>query len=458
VTRVLLSRWGVYGIWNDPDPLITTPGLFVKYLWNLRRLRSLEIRIREDNYEQAKWVLEKLGGVKKLFGSLEAFFIDAETEALNIQELFQNKNLLSHLTDLRLSVPFDPTFAEIPLICKNLKSLALDFTQGVDEKPEFRSLLTSMQHLAQLKSLFFIWPDEARNFWGHFKPQSSLRQLTLTFAPFQLVNEGLFGGDTVPKDAVGHWEDIQELDVLKFHVSYEEGDETNFAKQFLTMILKKVRKVHTLRYWIAGSPMSDEPFFVEEVPHLYETLERFEHFLSNWSYEGPLKFDLKVMKPFRKLKEVNLDGCEIIYENVEEIVSLLEENQKEGVLKIQSSSMPDPGWLGETLKKIENIKKFDSDLEILIDLSFTTRYLLDLLEMFFQGIQAVKAIKGLAISLTIFGNDDFSPPVERIREILNKYSEIKNLELLLYSGNDVLRYRRLDGEKRQISISQFRKN
>jgi len=260
---------------------------------------------------------------------------------------------------------------------------------------------------------------------------------------------------------VAHWEDIQELDALTLNVVCHQPENIIFARQFITMILKKVRKIRLLNYQMSGPQLAgDEPFFVEEVPHLYESLEKFEHSLWDWGSQRSAKFDLKIMKLFRNLKELKLGGSSVTYENVEEVVSLMEENQREGdkipTLEIKINSMLDQDWLGETFRSIEKIRREDKALEMLIDLGFKDEDLFDLLERLCQGIQAVKAIKGLVISLTLENNGDVSAlTIEKLREVLNKSGEVHNLKIVLYNASGLLTYSKLEGEKEQFCLHHF---
>jgi len=456
VTRIVLSKWRMHSIENYFDPFISIKERFIRYIGNLRRLKSLEILVKEDNYEETEWVIWKLDEMSRLLKSLETFTIKIENYDLDIQGIFHNKNVFSHVTHLSLPQRFESVFAKIPQMCKNLKSLSLGFRTGIDiwTKPEFLKFLASIKHLDQLKSLLFIWPREAINFWDHFKPQSSLRQLTLSFHASDLINERLFGKNIGPKDAVGHWEDIQELDALAFSVTCQKAEEVIFVRQFITMVLKKVRKLRSLKYYLMCPSANDEPFSVEEVPHLYESLDKFEYSLSDLSPSS--KVDLKMMKPFKNLKELKLQGEHAIYENVEEVVALLEENQKEGetsVLEIKSRTMVDQDWLGDTLKKIEKVKREDKNLEMLFDLRFRDDDLFGLLERLCQDIQAAKTIKGLEISLTLSNEDDYPLPAEKLKEVLKRYNESRNVRIYLYNINASFTYVKIDGEKEQLYMN-----
>ena len=412
VTRIVLSKWRMYSRENYFDPFISIKERLITYIGSLRKLKSLELLVKEDNYEEAEWVIWKLDEMGKLLRRLETLIIKIENYDLDIQGIFHNKNVFSHVTDLNLPTRFDPIFVKISQMCKNLKSLSFGFMTGIDiwTKPQFLNFLTSIQTLIQLKKLFFIWPKNTINFWDHFKPQSSLRQLTLHFHAFDLVNERLFGKNIEPKDVVGHWEDIQELDALTFNISCEKFEELVFVRQFIIMVLKKVRKVHTLKYHLMSPWVNNGPFFVEEIPHLYESLQRFEYLISDWYRDYSSKIDLKMMKPFRNLKELKVEGGNVIYDNVEEVVGEL------SALEVKIRHVADEGWFGETLKKIAEIKRADKDSKMFFDLTFKTSNFVDLLEKLCKDIHAGRTLGGLAICLTLYNDHDVSPlPVERLK-------------------------------------------
>jgi len=447
--RVLLPRWRVDYLMDDNDSFLSIKEPFVSYVWNMRRLKSIEILVAE-NYDKAKWTLEKLNGMKRLLGRLETFIMHVTTDSMNIQELFQNKNVFSHLTGLDLSANFDPVFVQIPQMCKNLESLHLYLQNGMHKSPEFPSFLTSLQNLLNLKNLEFGWPGDAKSVWSSFKPPPALQRLLLRFSASELINEGLLG-----EDVVSHWEDIQALKVLELNASWDTAEEMVFVKQFITMILKKVRRISSLKLWMMTPFAVDVPFFVKDVPHLYESLEKLRISQDDWfpKRDSPTKIDLSIMKPFRNLKKLKLEGNLVAYENVEEAVSLLQEGDKASLLKIKVGSMVDQSWLGETLKKIDSVKKGEKDLKMLFDLNFNSRRYVDILEKVWRGIQEVNFRKGLGICLTIHDSHDNSlMPVERVREILGKYVGICHLEIFLSNEAQSLEFKRLDGERESFCV------
>jgi len=183
-----------------------------------------------------------------LFKRLESLSLDIYAISNNIQELFKNKAFFCHLTGLKLSLRFDPIFAEIPHLCKKLNSFSFNFQSGIDdERPEFRSLLTSMQQLTRLKSLGFSWPTERKNFWSHFKPLPSLEYLLLTVSTHSLINDGFFEKEKL-ENIVSHWENIKELKTLEFTLSCSDFKEFSMGKMFMTKVLKKAQSLKTLKF------------------------------------------------------------------------------------------------------------------------------------------------------------------------------------------------------------------
>jgi len=221
---------------NDSLPI---KKLFVKYLWGFRP-KNLEIILQERNWNQMEWIIERLNKMDGLLRGLETFRMKIENVDLNIEKLFQNQNVFSHLTDLSLSERFDPNFVEISKICKNLKFLSLNLWTASDQRPEFLRLLASIQNLSQLESLDLGWPIHIRHFWSHFQPQASLKNLKVRF---DLRNKGLLGESL--KDLEEYWSERKELDGLEFDIKSSDADDMNFVRFFITAMLKKICKLHS---------------------------------------------------------------------------------------------------------------------------------------------------------------------------------------------------------------------
>jgi len=470
VTRLARPRWDfdyLIGYYND---VLTEKGYFAKYLENMRKLKSIEMLIKDENFDEAKWIIAKLDKMSRMLSGLETFSIKIRTRNQNsLKELFQYKNVFSHLTGLDFPDGFHPIFAEIPQRCKNLKSLSLKLKSTKDKNPEIFTLLTSIQKLAGLKSLDFSLPEDAKLFWNHFKPQSSLRYLALEFNASDLMNEN-------NKDVGSHWEEIKELEILELKILCNTEREITLVRFLTTNILKKIHKLRSLKVLIGGSfdhlslKTYYEPFLVEEVPHLYESLERFEYNQWNSSKED-VKIDLKMkkMELFRKLKEVKLGGEGICFENMDKIVDLLQENQKEErdypTLKINIESRTQSQWLKEPLQKIQKIKRMDRNLKIAINLAFKNdrpgkhwlrndHSLLETLEGSCQDIRTAGTIKGLVICLNLENNDYFGPlPVEDAKRVLKEYAGIRNLNVCLKYPLGSLEYFNTGGEKTQFVVN-----
>ena len=446
VRRLSQSKWKSHRMMSDSEILFYGKERCLDYLCGLRKLKSLEITVNVSNFTKVKWFLENLNGMSKLLDRLETLRIQVKMRNRNVQELFQNKNVLSHLTDLSLFAAFDPIFVEIPLMCKKLNALSLNFQNDVSERPEFLSLLASLK---QLKSIELSWPGDARGFFNHFKPHNSLRCLILNF------NERLFEDKSLLEGS--SWEEIQELDVLGLSISSQRAEDMVFVRSFVTMVLKKICKLKTLRF-VMRSHMDPsqtyEPFFVEEVPHLYESLEEFELSLYDCSRDFR-KFDLKMMNPFRKLKVLRLLGNGILYDNLEGAVSLLEENQKgEDYPVLESTLYLENGrdWLRNTLKKISETKRVDRNLKILLEVNFRSRHYVDILEGMYRDFQTAKAIKGLTVHLICFNSESFPVPVEEVKEFFNRSPKIRNWKVCLDNGSETWEFIKVDGEKEQFFV------
>jgi len=448
---------------NDFENILLVKESFVKYLGNMRKLKHLEILIREDNYSQAKWLINKLNGMNNAFFSrLESLSIDLKTRKMKIQELFQNKTIFSHVTDLNFLVKFDPIFCEVLESCKNLRSLSFDFLNVSDQKPEFLRFLAGILSLSQLKSLEFAWPCEAKHFWNHFKPQPSLRYLKFRFDTPHLIKDGVFDLEAKDQDLVTHWEDIKELDGLEFNIAYVNPTDIILVRFFITKVLKKVRKLGSLKCWMmnpveSNDSLTYEPFLVQEVPHLYESLEKFEYALYNYPIVDSKNFDLKILKPFKGLNVVKLEGNVVFYKNIEEMVSLLEGSQRRyPMLEVRVASKCEPYWVRDTLEKIQKIKIDERDLRIVIELAFHRGPFRKLFEKLCKNIQATKRINGLTISLSFVEYEDsgwFSE--EEVKGVLKKYAEIRNLMVEFGNAEKTLGYITLDGEKEQLWVDTF---
>lgn len=216
-----------------------------------------------------------------------------------------------------------------------------------------------------------------------------------------------------------HWEEINELDALELTIlcsQKTQEEEVHFLRLLITSILKKTQKLRSLKLRIKNPLLISErspkfePFLVKEVPHLYESLEKFEFSIENWiCNDDSTKFDLRIMNPFSHLKEVRLESSGIFFENIEEAIHLLQENQKEGdypTLKVKLKKMTDKDWLGETFKKIEEIKRMDKNLKIVFDLSFQIINHLELAGRLSKDTEIAKTIQGVETIWSIYDERD----------------------------------------------------
>jgi len=437
---------------------------FMGHLRNIRKVKTLEMSPNEANNEGEQWMREKLNGMSQFLNRLDNLTLKLSSNNVNIQELLKNQGLLSNLTSLILSssLKFDHNLVMILQMCKKLRFLSVGLKWGVNN-PEFLEFLTSIQSLPQLVGLEFDLPKGLKKYWSSFKPQTSLRSLKLRLDISDLVKTGLIGNKT--KDILGHWEDIKEFDELEFRTSCKNIDDLIFLRMFITMVLKKVHKVKSFKCFVFSdsedldSSLTSEPFLVEEVPHLYGSLENFEYTLQTASGDRAyLNFDMKRMRVFRNLKEFKLDGNGLYPENIEEIVSLLEENEKEGdfpTLEIKLGSISSSGWLKDAVEKIEKVKRSDKNLKIKLDLKFRTDNFagaeLRFLDELCNAIKSVGFIKGLVAGLGFYARGNITPvSIEALKEVMSKHGEMRNLVVELGYLHIFLQYRKIDGEKEQF--------
>ena len=454
VKRILLGQGKFYyytmSDWDDSLPI---KELFARYLCGMR-LKNLEILIQRYNCDKMEWILERLDKMGGLLSRTENLSIEIRNEDdMKVQKLLQNENVFSFVTHLGLSGKFNMSFAEIPQVCKNLKSLSLSFSTIADNKLEFQKLLSEIRDLPRLESLNFAWPIEIRRFWSHFTPQESLKNLKVRFDVSDLRNEGLFGASL--KDLEEHWGDRKEMTGLEFEIYSKDVEDMLFTRFFITAMLKKINKLRSFKCDIWTPLMGDssvkyEPFLVHEVAHLYESLESFEYVLNDLQYYGYAKLDPKVMKPFKNLKVFKLKGTQVFGENVGEMVNLLQENQG-SVLELGSrlqNMMCSPDWVKETIRKIAEIKRLGSSLKVKIDLSFENCHLVILVKELCEIMTLVKARKDLIVYLTLDNEEVYSNFIEK--EILGKYSDLNNLvavakdqKIKLRFGDMSIRWRKI---------------
>jgi len=458
ITRLALPRRKVEETRiEDLDDFLFSRKFLMKYLGGMRKLKTLEIFLRDSDNEGVKWMQEKLNKMEKALDRLETLRMEIDDINVKIQELSENKNLISRLTGLRISsnmIKFDPSFLRILEICKKLRSLSMGLWSSLDKDPGFPSFLTGLQSLPRLTSLDFFWTGSIKNFWVYFKPQSSLRSLKLRFDVSDMIKN-----NSLSEDLVSHWEDITEMDEIELTLSCGDAQALLFIRMFITMVLVKVRRLHSFKclIWISlyfeDLVMTFEPFFIEQIPHLHESLQKFEFALNNSSYCRDIEFDLKKMKVFRNLKELKLDGKRIVYENVEDMVSLLQENQY-SLLELKSEPGWEPNCLRDTMEKIYKAKRKDRNLKIMIELSFRVDHMggddLSFLGELCSSIQSAGFFQGLFVSLSFVNPDDACYfEADDLQKVISHYGEIRNLTVKMRYFRKTLEYRKMEGEKKQ---------
>jgi len=405
---------------------------------------------------------------------LENIKLMVQSKDLDLHELFENNhNLMSHLTGLEFSWKlgrFDPKLEIIPQMCKNLKylSVGLDrfFTQS---SAKFTQFLVSIQKLPKLESLKLACSKDMKLFWDLFKPQSSLKNLKLHLNFPLMIKEGLFGENIKDRKLekyeglVSHWEDgLNNLEEIDLIFGCSNADEFILLRFFVTIILKKTLKLKSFRCAIyipeLKAIVGYEPFLVEEVAHLYESLERFEAMIISIGSKNCFNFDLKLLKDFKNLKAVKLHGNGLGYGNIEEAVDLLdkEKNRSLAVLELKGREVSDLDleWVKETLKKLSKAK----NMKILMELKEKRDFLQDgdirFLESFCGMIKEARYIKGLEIHLQLFAQRERLSTKEEVKRVLSRYPELRNVVVLMGCFDGSVQFRRIDGEIEQLFIDK----
>ncbi len=84
-------------------------------------------------------------------------------------------------------------------------------------------------------------------------------------------------------------------------------------------------------------------------------------------------------------------------------------------------------------------------------MEFYSNHLVGLFEKLCDDIHSVGIIKGLVLDLSL--NDDTSSsqiPAEKVREVLRKYPEIRNIRVLFSNRGGSINFVKMDGEKEQF--------
>jgi len=249
----------------------------------------------------------------------------------------------------------------------------------------------------------------------------------------------------------------RELDVVEFAVRGNKFEDISLVRSFITKVLKKAHKLRVFKCSIDiplfhNGSLTPERFLIEEVAHLYESLEKFEYTLINWNDTGFTKYDLRVMKPFKNLKEVRLDGDRILYENIEEIVDLLQGNNH-SVLEIEMESLRSTTEGLREMLKTAKIKRVDRNLKVRISLKFKIDNFVGLLDELCAKIESVKTIKGLEIRLSLVALESHAQiPTESLRGALGKYLKIRNWVVEARNRVQLAGCERIAGEKEQFLL------
>jgi len=432
----------------------------IKHLKNLRSLRVLEIYVNKQNSEVAKWILGRLEKMERLLSGLQALKIEIQSPDLKLQEMFQHQRILYYLTGLTFAwiiTKFDPSVTVIPQACQNLRSLKIGFAKFFSKSASFGQFLEDIQKLPKLKGLEFNWSQDGKRFMEYLKPQASLRYLKMGFDVSDMAQE-------VELSEIGelleHWEEIKELESLEFNVECVDNEDIVFTKDFITGIMKKILKLRTFKRKVypvevpKGEAGKYEPFVIEQVPHLYGSLERVTAGIYHpEAQEASVSCDLGMMRPFKRLKKVKVFGNMLSFENVEDVIELMEENSASSVLKI--GGVYAKNRLREMLDRIEKVKRKERNLKIKIDLSLPVGYgksELNYLEGFCSVMKYRKTIDGLVICLNMFEMDRSEPNVEGVKQVLRAYPMVRNFMLRMDYLDGTLEYMKIDGRGEQLFV------
>jgi len=487
ITRVGSQRIADDLIFDDHfmNPLIKNS--FIKYLKGMSKLKELNISVDFKNFKEIKWLFGKLDKMNGLLYALEDIKLEFIENDSAMLKLLQYRNVLHSLTSLKFSgrsVKFDPDICIIPQVCPNLTSLSMGFERFFAEIPGFINFLEGVQRLPKLISLQFSWAKDLKLFWSYFKPQSSLRSLSLSFDASNILPEKLFGTDdrdylleiTKSKDLatnlfadlIKNWDsDIKQLENIEFNITCHQLEDLSLASLLITGVLQKVQKLTCFRYEISKQVkyeldfMDWEPFSIRNVPHLYDSLKKLEIDIENFQLicRPQLSFDLKKLRVFKNLKAIRLVGKEFSKVNIEEAIQIIEENQKKGEypeLELKHIGIDSKG-LRRILDKISTAKRVDKNLKIKLNWYFYNEDdedAIEILEGFYQVMQGVKAIKGLKLELGL-GHLGISPDDLEVKRILREYPEVKNIEVQMNYSSSAIFYFRVDGEKEQFFVYYY---
>jgi len=440
---------------------------FLKHSRNMRSLKILEIDTHGPNFDVLKQLLKKLNRMTGLLGKLEVLKCPLRCDAP--QNIFlQNQKTFSHLTNLHyVLVPskLSQINQAIPQICKNLNSFSFKFDTlshsdpNAAGLPQFPNFITTIQELPKLRSISIQWSGSCpHNFWSNFVPPASLKRFKLHFEA-QDMKKVVFQVSPTHEcvSFFDHWKEIKELDALEFCISCRDGDDMLFTKSFITAMLKKVSRLTSFQCRIdlayEEGTWRYEPFYIEEVSHLYEYLKKFKVIFN--PFESLVRFDFGFLKPFKNLKEIDFKGSPCYLVNIGDAIRLLEGNMKNGefsTLKLDKLRIDSKEELRSLLKKISKAKETQTNLKIILAFGFIIQAGDDEILYLDQFCQVIEAyiINGLEISLDMRYQDYCDCNVDEVKRVLEKYPGLKNFVVEIHYNQAMLQFIKRDGEKEQL--------
>jgi len=430
----------------------------------MRRLKRLKVTVEKDNYEEVKGIAGGLEKMKRLLAQFERLQLYVDGYDMDIQDLFDNKNFMSRLTSLEFQRDFPkwcPSLRNIPLACKNLRYLSLRFKDFFSESPGFRDFLVSIRDMPKLEGVEFQCEKNMKEFLKAFRPKASLRYLNLhlEFPDMDLTTINLKSKDLRRyENLVRHWEDLHQLETLEMNLVCRSNEMMPFLRILVTMILKKIPKLKSFKCWICIGedidcpPSSYAPFFIDQVPHLYESLKKFRtSFCDCYPLPSNVSLNLGALKVFKNLKKTKIRGEGLRFVKIKEMIELLEKKRLSSLnLKaIQISSKND---LKRILEEISKAKRTEgSNLKVKLELEFIVKPQgeeIKYLKKFCHVIESVKPIKGLLLSLNLL--DCSEPPIEKMRAVMKQYPNLQNCIIGLYSLIERLEYCKIDGMEGEL--------
>jgi len=435
---------------------------FPRSIKHMRRLKRLEISLYRDNYEEMKGIVGKLDKMERLLTNFESLKLNVDDCSLDLQDLFGNKRFMSHLTSLVFWSDFrqwSPFLGNIPHVCRNLRYLSISFRDFFSETTEFMDFLSSIRDLPKLEGVNFRCKKNVEEFLKVFKPQAPLRylELLLDFSGMDLTTMNFESKDLCKyKNLVQHWEDLHQLETLNLYLVCRSAQMMSFTRILVTMILKKAPKLKSFECLICigenldYTPSSYLPFFIDQVPHLYESLERFKvRFCDCYCLPRNVSFNLGALKVFKSLKKIKIKGEGLRFVKIKETISLLEK-KKFAKLNLKGIAIDSKKDLKNILEGISKAKRTESNnLKVKLEFQFNAKgEEIKYLNKFCHVIDSVKPIKGLLISLLLIECSE--PTIQKMRAVIKRHPGIRNCILRLYSTMEGLEYHKVDGVEAEI--------